>query len=56
MGLININDKPHYIHFICTPSGIKEILFRGNIYLDAASLAFARMEFNYECGRPQRCS
>lgn len=45
-GLININDKPHYIISFSPHPGIKEILFRGNIYLDAASLAFARMEFN----------
>lgn len=45
-GLININDKPHYIISFIPLEGIKEILFRGNIYLDAASLAFARMEFN----------
>ncbi|RNC65654.1 carboxypeptidase-like regulatory domain-containing protein [Proteiniphilum sp. X52] len=45
-GLININDKPHYILSFAPLPGIKEILFRGNIYLDAASLAFARMEFN----------
>ncbi|WP_352421775.1 carboxypeptidase-like regulatory domain-containing protein [Proteiniphilum sp.] len=45
-GLININDKPHYIISFAPHPGIKEILFRGNIYLDAASLAFARMEFN----------
>jgi hypothetical protein len=45
-GLININDKPHYIISFFSQPAIKEILFRGNIYLDAASLAFARMEFN----------
>ncbi len=45
-GLININDKPHYIISFLSQPAIKEILFRGNIYLDAASLAFARMEFN----------
>lgn len=45
-GLININDKPHYIISFSPHPGIKDILFRGNIYLDAASLAFARMEFN----------
>ncbi|MDR2815305.1 MAG: carboxypeptidase-like regulatory domain-containing protein [Proteiniphilum sp.] len=44
--LININDKPHYIISFSPHPGIKDILFRGNIYLDAASLAFARMEFN----------
>ena len=45
-GLININNKPHYIISFTPLPGITEILFRGNIYLDAASLAFARMEFN----------
>jgi len=45
-GLININDKPHYVISFAPHPGIKDILFRGNIYLDAASLAFARMEFN----------
>ncbi|WP_298653125.1 carboxypeptidase-like regulatory domain-containing protein [uncultured Proteiniphilum sp.] len=45
-GLININDKPHYIISFSPHPGIKDILFRGNIYLDAASLAFARMEFS----------
>lgn len=45
-GLININDKPHYIISFKPNEGIEEILFRGKIYLDAESLAFARMEFN----------
>ncbi len=45
-GLININDKPHYIISFKPNEGIEEILFRGRIYLDAESLAFARMEFN----------
>jgi len=45
-GLININDKPHYIISFKPHEGIEEILFRGSIYLDAESLAFARMEFN----------
>lgn len=44
--LININDKPHYMISFAPHPDIKDILFRGNIYLDAASLAFARMEFN----------
>lgn len=44
--LIHINNKPHYeIDFL--PRGeTQDILFRGKIYLDAASLAIARMEFN----------
>jgi hypothetical protein len=45
-GLININNKPHYIISFKPNPGIEEILFRGKIYLDAKSLAFARMEFN----------
>ncbi|MBK5194709.1 MAG: carboxypeptidase-like regulatory domain-containing protein [Proteiniphilum sp.] len=45
-GLININNKPHYIISFEPYAGIDDILFRGNIYLDAESLAFARMEFN----------
>ncbi len=45
-GLININNKPHYIITFKPQSTIEDILFRGTIYLDAASLAFARMEFN----------
>lgn len=43
--LININNKPHYI-ISFMPYSNQEILFRGTIYLDASSLAFARMEFN----------
>jgi hypothetical protein len=45
-GLININDKPHYIISFTPRQGITDILFRGTIYLEAKSLAFARMEFN----------
>ncbi|NLY25244.1 MAG: carboxypeptidase-like regulatory domain-containing protein [Bacteroidales bacterium] len=45
-GLININNKPHYIISFNPIAGTEEILFRGQIYLDAKSLAFARMEFN----------
>lgn len=45
-GLININNKPHYIISFSPHPFIEDILFRGNIYLDAASLAFARLEFN----------
>jgi len=45
-GLININNKPHYVISFKPHPGIEDILFRGTIYLDAASLAFARMEFN----------
>ncbi|MDD3789399.1 MAG: carboxypeptidase-like regulatory domain-containing protein [Petrimonas sp.] len=45
-GLININDKPHYMISFAPRAGIKDILFRGDIYLDVKSLAFTRMEFN----------
>lgn len=45
-GLININDKPHYVISFTPRPGITDILFRGTIYLEAESLAFARMEFN----------
>ena len=45
-GMVHINNKPHYaIQFKPLP-GIEDILFRGTIYLDAATLAFARVEFN----------
>lgn len=45
-GLISINNEPHYqISFDPLP-GINDILFRGIIYLEMESLAFARMEFN----------
>lgn len=45
-GLININNKPHYAIAFIPQKGIPDILFRGTIFLDAASLAIARMEFN----------
>lgn len=45
-NLININNKPHYVIAFAPHPGTKDILFRGTIYLDASSLAFARMEFN----------
>lgn len=45
-SLISINNKPHYIISFMPRAGIKDILFRGTIYLDASSLAFARIEFN----------
>ena len=44
--MININNKPHYVIRFQQMPYITEILFRGTIYLDAASLAFARVEFN----------
>jgi hypothetical protein len=52
-GLISINDKPHYIISFTPRAGIEDIIFRGTIFLDVESLAFARMEFymNVE-GRP----
>lgn len=45
-GLVNINNKPHYIISFKPHDGIKDILFRGTIYLDTSSLAFARIVFN----------
>ena len=45
-GLININNKPHYIINFKPNEWIEDILFRGTIYLDASTLAFTRMEFN----------
>ena len=44
--MVNINNKPHYEIDFMPQAAIKEILFRGKVYLDAASLAIARMEFN----------
>ena len=44
--MISINNKPHYeINFI-PQKGIKDILFRGKVYLEVESLAIVRMEFN----------
>jgi hypothetical protein len=45
-GLINYNDRPHYAISFAPLESIHDILFRGTIYLEAHSLAFARMEFN----------
>src|SRR5690554_4010014 len=45
-GLINFNNKPHYKISFSPLSMIEDILFRGTIYLEYESLAFARMEFN----------
>jgi hypothetical protein len=45
-GLINYNDRPHYAISFAPRRSIQDILFRGTIYLEAYSLAFARMEFN----------
>ena len=45
-GMININNKPHYNIAFIPHGAVKDILFRGNVYLDAQSLAFARMEFS----------
>jgi hypothetical protein len=44
-GLISFNNKPHYIISFRQRPEISEILFRGTMYLDAESLAFARIEF-----------
>ena len=45
-GALNINDKHHYVIDFEQRPGVKEILFRGKIYIDAQSFAIARMEFN----------
>ena len=45
-GVITMDDRPHYIIEFFPYEGIEDILFRGRIYLDVASLAFKRMEFN----------
>lgn len=45
-GLINFNNKPHYKISFSPLSIIEDILFRGTIYLEYETLAFARMEFN----------
>lgn len=45
-GLTNYNDRPHYTISFAPLEGVRDILFRGTIYLEAHSLAFARMEFN----------
>lgn len=45
-GMVHINNKPHYAIRFEPLSGVDEILFRGLIYLDEESLAFARVEFN----------
>lgn len=44
--MVSFNNKPHYEIRFQPQTGLKEILFRGKVYLDAASLAIARMEFN----------
>lgn len=43
---VNINNKPHYIIAFSPREKTDDILFRGNVYLDATSLAFSRMEFH----------
>ena len=45
-SVITMDDRPHYIIGFFPHSGTDDILFRGKIYLDVASLAFKRMEFN----------
>lgn len=45
-SMISINNKPHYVIAFEPYTYVQDILFRGTIYLDAVSLAFARMEFN----------
>ena len=44
-GMTSINDKPHYVITFQQRPYIRDILFRGTIFLDAETLAFARMEF-----------
>ena len=44
-GMTSINDKPHYVIAFQQHPHIPCILFRGTIFLDAETLAFARMEF-----------
>lgn len=44
--MININNKPHYEINFRPKEGIKDILFRGKVYLDVGSLAIVRIEFN----------
>ncbi len=44
--MISINNKPHYEINFQPQNGIKDILFRGKVYLDVKSLALVRMEFN----------
>lgn len=45
-GIININNKPHYRIAFEPISGITDILFRGNLYIDIESLAIIRAEFS----------
>ena len=44
-GMTAINDRPHYIISFQQRPYIDYILFRGTIFLDVETLAFARMEF-----------
>jgi hypothetical protein len=44
-GMTSINDKPHYVITFQQRPYIDNILFRGTVFLDAETLAFARMEF-----------
>ncbi len=45
-GVLNINNKQHYVVAFEPRPEVKEIVFRGTIYIDAQSFAIARMEFN----------
>ncbi len=45
-GVVNIDDRAHYVISFFPYPGIRDILFRGKIFLDVESLAFKRMEFN----------
>lgn len=46
LGMININNKPHYNIAFAPRENITDILFRGNMFIDASSYAFSRIEFN----------
>ena len=45
-GFINIDNKPHYNIAFAPHESISDILFRGNMFIDASSYAFSRIEFN----------
>lgn len=45
-GIININDKPHYVIKFEPHPYITDILYRGTMYIDVESKAISRVEFN----------
>jgi len=45
-GIEMIDEKPHYIIGFNQRRNVKEILFRGKIYVEPASLGIARIEFD----------